>query len=227
MSLIEKATTPGKHRLRMSETAGKKQGPPMLMKTTDFMSTLREIYDSSVVDKKSKKEFKDYRMRLRHTVWPLVGVMNKVDAKSWREMCEDTMKDMIKNIRNSQPNGEWKLFDYEVDIRPYHNGVESIILACEWVDVENKPDLRYSNGVPAVDVNINVADNNKELIEALTKKNDSSNDSELKDLMKQFIAVMAGKALDDNKTAQPEAVAEEPAVKSDEFDDNLSEGFDG
>ena len=169
MSLIEKATEPGKRTLRMSETAGKKQGPPMMMKTTDFMSTLRSVYHSSVVDKKSKKEFKDYRKRLRHTVWPLEGVMGKVDAQSWQEMCEDTMKDMIKNIRNSQPNGEWKLFDYEVDIRPYHNGVESIILACEWVDVDNQSDLRYHNGVPAVDVNVNVADNNKELIEALSE----------------------------------------------------------
>lgn len=227
MSLIDQASDTTVHKLRMSETAGKKKGPPRLMQTAEFLSIIRSVFDENLIDKKTKKEWKGYRSRLKKSHWPLEGVMGKVDEMTWNNMCEGALKAMVKNIRHTQPNGEWRLGEYEVDIRPNLNGDESIVVACSWIDSLNKQDLRYQNGVPAVDIHINTADGNKELIEALTKKNNSSNDEELKDLMRQFITVMAGKALDDTNAAQAEEVTEKPTSKPDEFDEDLSKEFDG
>tara|TARA_R100001163_G_C5056880_1_gene193379 strand:+ start:1252 stop:1920 length:669 start_codon:yes stop_codon:yes gene_type:complete len=222
MSLIDQFAEGGKNKLKMSESAGTKQGPPKMIQATDFMSVVRDIYESKSVDKKSKKEFKGFRTRLRKASWPLEGIMGKVDKQAWTEICEDTITYMVKNIRNSQPNGEWVLFNYEADIRLNHNNQESIIIACEFVDSENNQDLRYQNGVPAIDVNVNVADGNKELIEALNKKTEDSDDTELKDLMKQFIQVMAADVIK-NKDVEPASV---PAPQK-EVSEDIAQGFEG
>ncbi|MAH49049.1 hypothetical protein CMI37_24695 [Candidatus Pacearchaeota archaeon] len=222
MSLIDQATAGSPHKLRMSETAGKKVGPPKIIRTTEFMSLIRGVLDENLIDKKTRKEWKNYRTRLKKAHWPLEGLTNKIDAKLWKHMCSGVLKAMVKNIRNSQPNGEWRLGEYEIDIRPNPNGDESIILACKWIDANNAQDLRYHNGVPAVDVNINMADANRELIEVLTKKKDSSNDDELKDLMKQFISVMAGNAIEKKSIDQK---AEEQ--KAEESIDEIAEAFEG
>ena len=67
-----------------------------------------------------------------------------------------------------------------------------------------------------------MADANRELIEVLTKKKDSSNDDELKDLMKQFISVMAGNAIEKKSIDQK---AEEQ--KAEESIDEIAEAFEG
>mgnify|MGYP003108928360 FL=1 len=224
MSLIDQIAENGKNKLKMHEAAGTKQAPPKMIKSTDFMSIVREVYESRSLDKKSKKEFKDYRTRLRKAEWPLEGVMGHVDQKAWKEICEDTITYMVKNIRNSQPNGEWVLMEYEADIRMNKNNQETIVIACKFVDSENGQELRYTNGVPALDVNINVADNNKELVEAITKKTEASGDEELKDLMKQFIQVMAADMVN-KKTAQAEPKPT-PEPQQDDVDD-LADGFEG
>tara|TARA_R110000824_G_scaffold152177_1_gene323275 strand:- start:227 stop:883 length:657 start_codon:yes stop_codon:yes gene_type:complete len=218
MSLIDQATSKNSRKMRMSETAGTRDGPPKIIQTTEFMSQLRGMLDEKVIDKKTQKEWKNYRHRLKKAHWPLAGLTNAVDANTWRSMFEATLKAMVKNIRNSQPNGEWKLGEYEADIRPNPNGDESIIIACKWIDANNAMDLRYQNGVPALDVNINMADANKDLIEVLSKKQSKSNDDELKDLMKQFIAAVAGNVVKEKKAPEPE-----PETSIDE----LADGFEG
>lgn len=218
--MIDQAISSSPHKLRMSETAGKRVGPPMIIQTTEFMSMIRGKLDETLIDKKTKKEWKGYRTRLKRAHWPLAGLTNKVDAEIWNNMCDAVLKAMVKNIRNSQPNGEWKLSEYEVDIRPDPNGDESIILACKWIDANNAQDLRYQNGVPAVDVNINMADANKDLIEALNNKKDASNDDELKDLMKQFIAAMVTGKTVENKV-DPTPTTTKPEVSVDELADDF------
>ena len=121
----------------MSETAGTRDGPPMIIQSTQFMSVLRKVLDDRILDKKTQKEWKDYRNQIKKAHWPLAGLTNKVDSELWTNMCEAALTSMIKHIHNSQPNGEWKLGEYEVDIRPNPNGDESIILACKWIDANN------------------------------------------------------------------------------------------
>jgi hypothetical protein len=216
MSLIDQATARNPHKMRMSETAGTKKGPSKIIQTTEFMSQLRDVLDGHLIDKKTRKEWKNYRTRLKKAHWPLAGLTNKIDAEIWKNMCNGVLKAMVKNIRNSQPNGEWKLGEYEADIRPNPNGDESIIIACKWIDANNAMDLRYQNGVPALDVNINMADANKDLIEVLSKKQSKSNDDELKDLMKQFISAVAGNTTTEKKAPEPETSVDE-----------LADGFEG
>ena len=67
MSLIDQIAENGKNKLKMHEAAGTKQAPPKMIKSTDFMSIVREVYESRSLDKKSKKEFKDYRRRSART----------------------------------------------------------------------------------------------------------------------------------------------------------------
>ena len=69
-----------------------------------------------------------------------------------------------------------------------------------------------------VDVNVDVSGSNKELIEAIQAQGANSNDQELKDLMKKFIAVMA-----QDKIA--EKSVENPVEKTEEKFDEEPEGF--
>jgi hypothetical protein len=224
MSLIDQASaSKNPHKPRLSETAGTVENPKIIQ-TTEFMSQLRGVMDNNVLDKKTQKQWKDYRHRLKKAHWPLEGLTNKIDSETWTRMCEAVLTSMVKHINNSQPNGEWKLGEYEIDIRPDANGNESIVIACKWIDANNSQDLRYQNGVPAIDVNINMADSNKELIDALSAKKDESNDDELKDLMKQFISVMAGKAVEESA---PKAVKEEPKTEPEDSIEELVEDFEG
>ena len=43
MSLIDQAATPNAHKLRMSETAGTKKGPDMLIQSSELVSLLRGL----------------------------------------------------------------------------------------------------------------------------------------------------------------------------------------
>ena len=92
------------------------------------------------------------------------------------------------------------------------------MVAVKFVDIKNETDLKYKNGVPVVDVNVDVGNSNKELIEAIKAQGANSDDQELKDLMKQFIAVMA-----QDKIA--EKAVEKAVEKTEEKFDEEPEGF--
>ena len=61
------------------------------------------------------------------------------------------------------------------------------------------------------------------MIEVLSKKQDDSSDGELKDLMKQFIAAMAGKAVEDAVEKPTKKAKSKPS----EAIDDLAEDFEG
>tara|TARA_Y100000296_G_scaffold84231_1_gene116998 strand:- start:8 stop:682 length:675 start_codon:yes stop_codon:yes gene_type:complete len=224
MSLIDQAASERNvHKMRLNETAGTAPAQKMIIQPSELLSIMRAVLDDSMLDKKTKKAWDSYRKKIKTARWTLAGTLGSVHGDLWKEQIDVTLHSMVKNIVNSQPNGEWKLFDYEVDIRTGIDNVEAIVLACEWVDARNEQDLRYANGVPAVDVHVDVSNSNKELIEALNSRQESSNDEELKDLMKQFIATMASNAIEKSKS-EPIEKAEKPVEES---DNDFSEGFEG
>tara|TARA_R100000458_G_scaffold57321_2_gene63344 strand:+ start:5953 stop:6630 length:678 start_codon:yes stop_codon:yes gene_type:complete len=225
MSLIDQATSERSRNKMFSETAGTRNEPKKIIQASELLSIMRSVFDDEMLDKKTKKEWSGYRRKLKTARWTLAGTLNAVHEELWSSMMTATMAAMQKEINNSQPNGEWKLYDYEVDIRTGKDNVQAIILAADWVDSRNEQDLRYTNGVPAVDVHVDVSNSNKELIEALTSRQNSSNDDELKDLMKQFIAAMAGKAIEDTKEAKPRKQTAKAQPKNDIED--IAENFDG
>tara|TARA_R100000329_G_scaffold150636_1_gene144077 strand:+ start:2297 stop:2953 length:657 start_codon:yes stop_codon:yes gene_type:complete len=202
MSLIDQAAKNlSPYKLMMQETASKNEERKFIVQPNILMDILNDEMSSRVIDKKQRKEFAGYRTRLKTSEWRLAGILNHVDEAIYRVQIEKTIESMLKHIRLVQPNGEWLLMEYETDIRPNKNGDQVIMLAAKFVDAKNETDMRYQNGVPLVDVKVDVSGSNKELIEAIQAQGSTSNDQELKDLLKQLITVTAQQQI--NSAASP------------------------
>ena len=202
MSLIDQAAKNlSPYKLMMQETASKNEERKFIVQPNILMDILNDEMSSRVIDKKQRKEFAGYRTRLKTSEWRLAGILNHVDESIYRTQIEKTIESMLKHIRLVQPNGEWLLMEYETDIRPNKNGDQVIMLAAKFVDAKNETDMRYQNGVPLVDVKVDVSGSNKELIEAIQAQGSTSNDQELKDLLKQLITVTAQQQI--NSAASP------------------------
>ena len=202
MSLIDQAAKNlSPYKLMMQETASKNEERKFIVQPNILMDILNDEMSSRVIDKRQRKEFAGYRTRLKTSEWRLAGILNHVDEAIYRVQIEKTIESMLKHIRLVQPNGEWLLMEYETDIRPNKNGDQVIMLAAKFVDAKNETDMRYQNGVPLVDVKVDVSGSNKELIEAIQAQGSTSNDQELKDLLKQLITVTAQQQI--NSAASP------------------------
>ena len=218
MSLLDQASkqlTP--YKLMLQETASKNDEQKFIIQPNLLLDILNNEMSNRVIDKKQKKAFSDYRTRLKTAEWRLAGMLNYVDEEIYREQIDKTIKSMLKHIKLVQPNGEWVVLDYETDIRKNGAGDDAIMLAVNFVDARNENDMRYQNGVPQVDVQVDVTGSNKELIEAIQAQGANSNDQELKDLMKQFITVFA-----QNSVAKKESSTE---VKDDSVLDEVPDDF--
>jgi hypothetical protein len=211
MSLLDQAAkNVSPYKLMMGESANKNDEAKFIIQPNVLVDILKDEMNNRLVDKKMKKEFAGYRTRLKTSEWRLAGMLNYVDEDIYRVQIGKTIESMLKHIKLVQPNGDWVLLEYEVDIRDNKNGDQAIMLAANFVDSRNEQDMRYQNGIPSVDVKVDVTGNNKELIEAIQAQGAGSNDSELKDLMKQFIAAVATNGVA-SKSNEPE-VKEETVV---------------
>lgn len=211
MSLLDQAAknvTP--YKLMMAESASKNDETKFIIQPNVLMDILNDEMNNRLVDKKMKKQYSGYRTRLKTAEWRLAGTLNFVDEDIYRDQIDRTIKSMLKHIKLVQPNGQWVLLEYEADIRKNGSGDQAIMLAANFVDAQNEKDMRYQNGVPAVDVNVDVSGRDSALIEAIKSQSANSDDSELKDLMKQFIAAVATNGVA-NKSNEPE-VKEETVV---------------
>ena len=209
MSLLDEAASNlSPYKLMMSEKAGKEVDRKFIIQPQRLMDILKDEMTNRVIDKKSKKEFAQYRSKLKKTEWTLKGMLNYVDEPLYREQIGKTIESMEKHIKLVQPNGEWCVMDYEAAIRPNIQGDDAIMLAVKFVDAKNERDLQYQNGVPLVDVKVDVSGSNKELIEAIQAQNAASNggDPEMKALLKQLAALMIQK-----ESGASEAKTQEPA----------------
>ena len=204
MSLLDQAANNlSPYKMMISEKAGPKDERKFIIQPNILVDILKDEMSNRVIDKKARKEFASYRTKLEKTECRLAGVLNFVDEPLYREQIGKTIESMLKHIRLRQPNGDWVIMDFEADVRPNRGGDDAIMLAVKFVDTKNEQDLQYQNGVPLVDVKVDVSGSNKELIEAIQAQGSSSNDQELKDLMKQFIAAVATNGVA-NKSDAPE-----------------------
>ena len=212
MSLLDQAAknvTP--YKLMMAESASKNDETKFIIQPNVLMDILNDEMNNRLVDKKMKKQYSGYRKRLKTAEWRLAGTLNFVDEDIYRDQIDKTIKSMLKHIKLVQPNGQWVLLEYEADIRKNGTGDQAVMLAANFVDAQNEKDMRYQNGVPAVDVNVDVSGRDSALIEAIKSQSANSDDSELKDLMKQFIAAVATNGVA-NKDNTPE-VKDEAVLK--------------
>ena len=222
MSLLDQAANNlSPYKMMISEKAGPKDERKFIIQPNILVDILKDEMSNRVIDKKARKEFASCRTKLEKVEWRLAGILNFVDEPLYREQIGKTIESMLKHIRLRQPNGDWVVTDFEVDVRPNRNGDDAIMLAVKFVDTKNEKDLQYQNGVPLVDVKVDVSGSNKELIEAIQAQVASSNDSELKDLMKQFIAAVATNGMANAASVEKTEVKEDSAV------DEMPSDFEG
>tara|TARA_R100000315_G_C5201136_1_gene118278 strand:+ start:288 stop:917 length:630 start_codon:yes stop_codon:yes gene_type:complete len=176
-----------------------------ILQAGELVSIVRKVIDLNMLDAKAKKQFKDYRSRLRDAKWQLHNALGTTTPSNYAWSIAKCLEAMEKNILQSQPNGEWKVLDYDVDIRKDNGGDECVMLVVKFVDVTDSEDLQYQNGQPAMNINIRNGGLGKDVMEALKSKGDSSDDGELKDLLKNLIAVMAQNTAANNESGKDTA----------------------
>ena len=194
MSLIDQASkSMSPYKVMMAESASKNETQKFILQPNVLVDILKSEMDIRLIDKKMKKEFSGYRTRLKTAEWRLAGMLNCVDEDIYRVQIGKTIESMLKHIKLIQPNGDWVMLEYEVDIRANKNGDQAVMLAANFVDARNEQDMRYQNGVPAVDVKVDVTGNNKELIEAIQAQGGGSDNSELIATLNRFVDSMTPK----------------------------------
>ena len=218
MSLLDQAAkNVSPYKLMMAETASKNDETKFIIQPNVLMDILNDEMNKRLIDKKMKKQYAGYRTRLKTAQWRLSGVLNYVDEEIYREQIDKTLQSMLKHIKLVQPNGEWVLLEYEADIRKNGSGDQAIMLAANFVDSKNEKDMRYQNGIPAVDVNVDVSGRDQAFIEAIQAQSGSSNNAELINTLNRFIdAVTPKDAPAKQVEATVEAVGDEVPVDFDE-----------
>ena len=188
-----------------TKTIDSEEKESMILQAGELVSIVRKVIDLNMLDAKAKKQFKDYRSRLRDAKWELHNALGTTTPSNYAWSIAKCLEAMEKNILQSQPNGEWKVLDYDVDIRKDKGGAECVMLVVKFVDVTDSEDLQYQNGQPAMNINIRNGGLGKDVMEALKSKGDSSDDGELKDLLKNLIAVMAQNTAANNESGKDTA----------------------
>tara|TARA_R110002020_G_scaffold339122_1_gene554270 strand:- start:508 stop:1170 length:663 start_codon:yes stop_codon:yes gene_type:complete len=203
MSLLDQAAKNlSPYKAMMAESASKNDEVKFIIQPNILMDILKDEMDSRAIDKKMKKQFAGFRTRLKTAEWRLAGMLNYVDEEIYRVQIGKTLESMMKHIKLVQPNGDWVLLDYEADIRPNKNGDQSLMLAASFVDTKNENDMKYQNGIPSVDVNVDVTGSNKELIEAIQAQGGGSDNAELIATLNRFINSMTPQnaSVEENKS---------------------------
>jgi hypothetical protein len=178
-----------------------------LMQSSELVSIASDICGRNSIEPKQRKRWSKHRKRLHDVYWPLGSLLGKCNTKNFAGIVAASLAHFDKTCKHIQPNGEWRIFDYEVAIRDSNKG-ERLVMAVQFVDALNEPDLNYHNGQPAVSVNITAPGIPDELVAALKER--GSGDDELKDLLKQFVGVMAKKEM--STKAAPAAAPAAPAA---------------
>lgn len=220
MSLLDQAATNlSPYKLMISEKASLKDEKKFIIQPSILKDILSDEMSNRVIDKKAKKEFASYRTKLEKVEWRLAGMLNFVDEEIYREQIEKTIHSMLKHIRLRQPNGEWVIMDYEIDIRKNKKNDDALMLAVKFVDAKNESDMRYQNGIPAVDVNVDVSGRDQALIEAIQAQSGGSDNAELIATLNRFIESMTPK---DSSAKETKAKVKEDNVL-DEIPGDFSE----
>ena len=164
-------------------------GTSKIMQSNVLLEVANQVLSLNSLPAKAKKRCACFRTKLGDSSWRLTELLGQVDKSIWSNMVGRTIEGHEKTIIHSQPNGTWKICNYEVDIRRDKANDERLFLATQWVDIDDQPELQYQNGAPAVNVNIKSPELPKEVLAALGNK--GGNDEELKGLLKDLIGAMA------------------------------------
>lgn len=196
---------------------GKKKNPTedteeesRIIQVSQFMKIARQVLDLRLLDKKTINKMKSHRFRLKSTNWHLESLIGHATETIFSNMCGMVVEGWLKTINHSQSNGDWQLAEYEITLGKDGDGLDIMLVGARFIDVLDKQDLTYNNGVPSsFNVNVTTPTIPDELITALGSR--STGDDELKELLKQLIGTMAAGA---TKNDEPtEAVTGEDGLE--------------
>mgnify|MGYP003111905437 FL=1 len=217
MSLFEEAKKAKNPFGERAKTQSKDNENPMINQTSLLLRVLNEVFDEQKLSEDNAANCEGYRTRLGDTSWPLHNLQGKVTEPTWANMLNATIAGMAKTIRNSQPNGEWKMLNYETKIDHDADKIERVYLVIKFVDVDNSEDLSYRNGVP-VTTTVNVQTNPvpQEVLDALTNR--QTDDSRLAGMIEQLVTALVDKS-NTTATVQTDAVTGDPEPEPVVFND--------
>ena len=217
MSLFEEAKQAKNPFGERAKVQSKENENPMINQTSILLRVLNEVFDEQKLSEENAANCEGYRTRLGDTSWPLHNLQGKVTEPTWANMLNATIAGMAKTIRNSQPNGEWKMLNYETKIDHDADKIERVYLVIKFVDVDNSEDLSYRNGVP-VTTTVNVQTNPvpQEVLDALTNR--QTDDSRLAGMIEQLVTALVDKS-NTTATVQTDAVTGEPEPEPVVFND--------
>ena len=219
MSLLEQAQKKKNIFTKDIEVTGDSKSTDWINQTSELMGIINQVLDLQVIPAKAKKKWTNHRTRLGDSRWELPNTQGKVTEHIWANMIGKSLEGMLKTIQHSQPNGDWKISAYEADVQRNADGTECLVLAVQFVDVENQPDLLYRNGVPeTMNINVNTGSLSDDVVKVLKSK--STDDSELKDLLKQLIGTMASNTA---PQVEPQRASEPEQVEEDDEDDFMED----
>tara|TARA_R110002020_G_scaffold381224_1_gene592229 strand:- start:160 stop:822 length:663 start_codon:yes stop_codon:yes gene_type:complete len=203
-----------------TKESSKSEAVPQINQTSLFLRVLSSVFDEQALLIDQSKNCDGFRTRLCDSSWPLHNLQGNVTEPTWANMINATISGMKKTISNSQPNGDWKILDYETKIDHDSSAIERLFLVVKFVDIENNNDLQYSNGAPVgATVNVQNSPIPPELIEALTNR--PNDDSRLAGLLEQLVEAISEKTTESKPSKQDPVVSKdldpdpEPVVFSD------------
>tara|TARA_R100000231_G_C5293741_1_gene155412 strand:+ start:205 stop:864 length:660 start_codon:yes stop_codon:yes gene_type:complete len=190
MSLFEEAAKAKNPFGMQQETANRGKKVAYINQTSVLTRLLDESVSAKLLPKDRAEQCRNFRTRIGDCHWGLHLLQGKVTEQGWINIIDASIRGMAKTIKNSQPNGDWEIIDYDVKIEMDDQNIEHLFFVVKFVDIENSPDLQYQNGVPVTTtVNVQNTPIPDELVDALTSR--PTEDGELKDMIKQLVGALA------------------------------------
>jgi len=219
MSLFEEAKqakNPFGERARPKQ---KSDDIPMINQTSLLLRVVNDVFSEQQLSPAQSANCEGYRTRLADSSWPLHNLQGNVTEPTWANMLNATIAGMDKTIRNSQPNGSWKIIEYESKIDHDSDKVERLFIVVKFVDVDNNQDLEYRNGAPvSTTVNVQTSPIPQEVVDALTNR--QTDDSHLAGMIEKLVEAIASKTTTSaTVTAEPSAASGEPEPEPVVFND--------
>lgn len=212
MSLLEQASNKGRKATPVDIDG--EEAKHRVLNPSVLVRVLNQVTDANQAPKAARKKWSANRTRLGDCSWVLENILGNVTEPIWANIVGKSLEGMLKTIKNSQPNGDWRISEYEADIKRDADGNERLMFAVLWVDSINEPDLKYNNGQPQVNVEVKTPQIPDEVLKAIANRGNTDGDGDLKDLLKGLISVMAKNAGSDKKSEKPKSAEKKDSVIS-------------
>lgn len=183
---------------RRKKVVRREAGPPKIVSSNEFIEIARQVVAANI---RSREEFEQFgllnqdgspkaRTWMKDCSWPLgnltlTGKYSGVTKEIWINMVGCALDGMKKTIDNSQGNGEWQPFTFDLQLITGLDSVQRVFLVVQWIDMNNGQDLKYHNGKEASTIEVK-NDLSADLLSAL--KNNSNADQGKLDMLIDLMA---------------------------------------